>query len=118
MFYDQSKTTIHVTVSVENDIEVDHNGECQLVTLLFNDFDETTHETRVRLEDVIENLIDYYRESSDKGSGAGQLYSIASEFERWALELRDTAEILDDKGFRQLDLFDDTDTDSVELHED
>jgi len=109
VFYDQSKTTINLNLSIENDIEVDHDGVCQLVTLLFNDFDDNPYETRVRFEDVIDNLIDFYREGSNSEGGASQLYSIANEFDRYATELRDIAETLADYGFRQLDLFDNDD---------
>lgn len=109
MFYDQSKTTIHVNLTIENDLEVDHDGVCQLVTLLFNDFEDVPYETKVRLEDIIENLVDYYREGNNTEGGASQLYLIASEFDRYATELRDIAEVLTDYGFRQLDLFDDND---------
>ena len=107
MFYDQSKTTINMNLSIENDIEVDSDGVCQLVTLMFNDFDDAPYEARVRFEDVIENLIDFYRDTSPNQTGYGQLYSIANEFARYVDELRDVAGQMEEYGFRQLDLFDD-----------
>lgn len=114
MFYDQSKTTVNINLSIENDIEVDADGNCQLVTLLFNDFEDAPYETRVRFEDVIDNLVDFYRDLSTPNGGINQLLAIANEFERHAHDLKDIADQMQgygpsfyDEDYRQLDLFDD-----------
>jgi len=112
MFFDTAKATLPVHISVENDIEVDINGNCQLLTLLFVGDDDEPIETRLPLDGVISNLTDYYREVRANEHGYMQLYAIANEFEKAVDELRDIASQLEDHSLyddRQLDIFEDND---------
>ena len=112
MFFDTANANLSLPISIENDLEADANGTCQLVTLIFaGDNDEPT-EIRVPLEGIVGNLIDYYREVRVTDHGHMQLYAIANEFEKAVDELRDVASQLEDHilyGDKQLDLFDDND---------
>jgi len=86
MPYTGNDIKISQNVYVENDIEVDEQGNLSLVSLIYQaDIDEPM-ESRTDFDTVIENLIDYYRE--DVVPGRNQIYSIASELERSADVLR------------------------------
>ena len=93
MFYDEGQTTLKLELAVENDLEVDANGNFYVVTLIFANDDDEPCEVRVTFDDIIENLIDFYRdtEMTTGNLGYGQLYAIANEFERAIDRLREVA---------------------------
>jgi hypothetical protein len=79
---------------LENDLEVDDNGDFHIITLVFADTgNEAVFEGRTSFEDVISNLLDFYRDDSTtlSGSGAGQLHAIASRMSRHVEDLRSLA---------------------------
>lgn len=105
MFLDDGKASLNLDISVENDLEVDAEGVLHIVTFIFlEDSDEPT-EIKLSFEDVIENLIDFYRDDPVEKAGYQQLYSIANEFSRHADRLRDVAGQMEDRNISG-DLFD------------
>jgi hypothetical protein len=105
MFLDEGKTTINLDISVENDLEVDADGNFHLVTLLFVEDHDDPNEIRINFEEVVENVIDFYRDDPSSNIGYGQMYSIANEFIRHATRLREVAGYMEDKTVMG-DLFD------------
>lgn len=114
MFLDEGKATINLDINVENDLEVDADGLFQIVTLLFVEDQDDPVEVRINFEEVIENVIDFYRDDPSSNIGYGQMYSIANEFIRHATRLREVAGYMEDKTLMG-DLFDDhlDDTDTL-----
>lgn len=109
MFLDEGKTTISLDISVENDLEVDADGNFHLVSLLFVEDHNEPAEVRINFEEVIDNVIDFYRDDPSSNIGYGQMYSIANEFIRHATRLREVAGYMEDKTVMG-DLFDDDDS--------
>lgn len=108
MFLDEGKATVSLDVNVENDLEVDANGVFHIVTLLFVEDRDDPVEVRLNFEEVIDNLIDFYKDDPSMSVGYGQMYSIANEFSRHADRLREIAGYMEDKTLMG-DLFDDDD---------
>ena len=110
MSYYEGKTEVSVELAIENDLEVDLNGNFYLVNLVFVGDAEEPTEIRVEFEDIVENMIDYYRDMPNNGLGYGQLYSIANEFERYIDRLREIAGYMEDSTiYSKLDELEDTD---------
>ena len=76
-----------VRAFVDNDIEIDDNGRCYIVSLIYTNDEDEPIEARVDLDGVIENLIEYYSDLH----GYQTLYTIAHELSRQAERLRDCA---------------------------
>jgi len=108
MFLDDGKTSLSLDISVENDLEVDAEGVLHTLTFIFVEESEDPVEIRLSFEEMIENLIDFYRDDPLEKAGYRQLYSIANEFSRHADRLRDVAGYMEDRNVSG-DLFDDDD---------
>lgn len=108
MFLDDGKTSLSLDISVENDLEVDAEGVLHTLTFIFVEESEDPVEIRLSFEEMIENLIDFYRDDPLEKAGYRQLYSIANEFSRHADRLRDVAGYMEDRNISG-DLFDDDD---------
>ena len=91
-------------VYVENDIEVDYNGTCALLTYLYFNEDEEPLEVRNDLEDVVEDLIEHHREIGVQSYNS--LYAIAHELSRNAEIIRTAAAQMEDSVAAAEDLFD------------
>lgn len=86
--------TLELPLLLENDLEVDHDGRFYVVSYIFPDESDDSVEIRIEFEQIIDNLIDFYRE--DKGpSHYNQLYLIAHELDRHAHNLRDIASLME-----------------------
>lgn len=95
---------IELPIYIENDFEVDEDGVCSILTIIFAGEDDDAQEFRVNLEHLVDDIIDWNR---DEGySGYQQLYSIAHEFTRHAARLREIAVQLEDSDLHVGDLFD------------
>ena len=105
MVLDDGKTSLSLGISVENDLEVDAEGVLHIVTFIFVEDNDDATEIRLGFEEVIENLIDFYRDDPLEKAGYQQLYSIANEFTRQADRLRDVAGQMEDRNISG-DLFD------------
>jgi len=89
---------------LENDLEVNEEGVCTLVTLLFMGDEDDPVEVRVPFEAITELVIDTHREF---GVNMYQsLYSIAHELSRSAEEMRTAAVQMEDSLSAEEDLFD------------
>lgn len=108
MFLDDGKTSLSLDISVENDLEVDAEGVLHTLTFIFVEENDDPVEIRLSFEEMIENLIDFYRDDPLEKAGYRQLYSIANEFSRHADRLRDVAGYMEDRNISG-DLFDDDD---------
>jgi hypothetical protein len=106
MFLDDGKTSLSLDISVENDLEVDAEGVLHTLTFIFVEESDDPVEIRLSFEEMIENLIDFYRDDPLEKAGYRQLYSIANEFSRHADRLRDVAGYMEDRNISG-DLFDD-----------
>lgn len=114
MSYYEGKTEVSVELAIENDLEVDINGNFYLVNLVYVGEAEEPTEVRVEFEDIVENMIDYYRDMPNNGLGYGQLYSIANEFERYIDRLREIAGYMEDSTiYGKLDELEDADEDDL-----
>ena len=90
-----------VNAFVDNDFEMDDDGKCYIVNLIYVD-EEDPVEARVDLDGVVENLIEHNNDLQ----GYQDLFSIAHEFARQAERLRDVASRFEDSEGAVLDLFD------------
>jgi meiotically up-regulated gene 157 (Mug157) protein len=98
--------TLELPLLVENDLEVDNDGRFFVVSYIFPDESDDSVEIRVEFEQIIDNLIDFYREEQGQAGDYGQLYLIAHELDRHAHTLRDIAGLMEGK-LQNEDLFDD-----------
>ncbi len=96
MNLDDGKTTLSLDISVENDLEVDVQGVLNMLTFVFVEDNDDPAEVRLNFEDMIDNLIDFYRDEPMEKAGYQQLYTIANEFARHADRLRDVASYMED----------------------
>ena len=97
-------TTIPLQLYVENDIEMDDDGACNLQTLMFLGEDDDPIETSIPLEAVVETVIDTHREFGVNMYRS--LYSIAHEMARSAEKMRNAAGQMEDSLSAAEDLFD------------
>jgi hypothetical protein len=88
-------TTVEVPIkiTVESDIETDVSGRLNVVTYVFIENEEDGTESHTPFEDIIDNLIEFYRD----GYGATQLYAIAHELTRYGEMLRTAADGIEGK---------------------
>lgn len=91
-----------VKAFVDNDIEIDDNGRCYIVNLVYLNEEDDPSEARVDLEGVIENLIEYHNDLQ----GYQSLYAVAHELARHAERLRDVAGRVEDSEDVARSLFD------------
>jgi hypothetical protein len=106
MLLDDGKTKLSLDISVENDLEVDAEGVLHTLTFIFVEDNDDPVEVRLSFEEMIENLIDFYRDDPLEKAGYRQMYSIANEFVRHADRLRDVAGYMEDRNISG-DLFSD-----------
>ena len=104
MNLDDGKTSLSLDISVENDLEIDADGVLHIITFIFVDDSDEPTEIRLSFEEVIDNLIDFYRDDPVDQAGYQQHYSIANEFTRHADRLRDVAGQMEDRNISE-DLF-------------
>ncbi len=84
---------VPISLSIENDFEVDENGILQILTLLShnNDLDDDEFiEYRQGFDDLVDGVIEFYQTDSSN-FGAGQLHMMANEFARYVDRLREVA---------------------------
>ena len=96
--------TLELPLLVENDLEVDNDGRFFVVSYIFPDESDESIEIHIEFDQIIDNLIDFYREEQGP-AGYGQLYLIAHELDRHAHTLRDIAGLMEGK-YTNEELFD------------
>jgi|14BtaG_2_1085337.scaffolds.fasta_scaffold22193_2 hypothetical protein len=89
---------------LENDLEVNDEGVCTLVTLMFLGDEDDPIEVRIPFEAVTDLVIDTHREFGVEMYQS--LYSIAHELARSAEEMRTVAGQMEDSLSAAEDLFD------------
>jgi hypothetical protein len=94
MFQDEGVIGLSVSLTVENDLEVDNDGNFYLVTLFYQDENSEPCESRMLFEDVVDNLMEFYRDEN-LAYGIGQIYQIANGLERAVNRLRTTADMME-----------------------
>ena len=82
-----------VKTFVDNDFEIDDNGRCYIVNIIFTTDEDEPQEARVDLDGVVENLIECHNDLQ----GYQDLFSIAHEFSRQAERLREVAGRFEDR---------------------
>lgn len=82
---------LEVPIQIESAFEVDDVGVLHLVSFVFTDSEDTGAEIRTRVEDIVDELIDFYETEGH----SHQLYAMANEFARFADRLRATADHLE-----------------------
>ncbi len=92
---------IIVKATVDNDIEVDDDGKCFIVSLVYLDEPDEPQEIRVSFDSVVDSLQEFYKNLD----GYQKLYSIAHELSRQAERLRDTASCFEDSMDVVCDMF-------------
>lgn len=105
--YNQS-VQIEIDLDVEHELEVDADGILSVVAFLYTDEDEEAYEARTPVEEIVDNLIEYYSEDLTR-EGYSQMYRVGNEMRRLADRLVSAAESQEDLvyGGGQLNLFDD-----------
>ena len=98
-------TTLQVPIFLQNDFEVDDDGISYVISSVFIGDEEEATEVRIRLDDVIESLCDFYGDTE----GYRHLYLVAHELSRAAEVLREKAVTIEDSISAVHDLFDLTD---------
>lgn len=99
----QADVELTVSVFVDNDIEVDDHGICRIVSLIFvGDEQEDCVEARVELSAVIDEIIEFYKDTDSYN----QMYLVAHELARAAERLRSVAGTIEDSNTAVSDLFD------------
>jgi hypothetical protein len=76
-----------VKAFIDNDIEIDEDGRCFIVTFVYTSEEDEPVEARIDFDGVIESLVEYYSDLQ----GYQKLYVIAHELSRHADRLRDCA---------------------------
>lgn len=99
------EVSVPVPMYLEHDIEVDENGACSLISLLFVGDDEDPVEIRSGLEAVVEDVIEMHQDIGVEMYKS--LYSIAHEFSRMSEMMRNAAGLMEDSVAAVEDLFED-----------
>lgn len=94
MNYEPGTISIDLDIEIENDLEVDAEGNLFLLTILYPKSgtwpDKDPSECKCLFEDVITNLLEFYKDN-DPHSNVGQLHSVAHELDRASERLREVA---------------------------
>lgn len=102
--------TVQVQIRVDTDLETDDSGTLYVVSYVSTADDEEGNATKVPLEDVVDNIIEFYEASS----GSNPLYVMAHEMTRMAEKLRTTADNLEGHLFFEDDFPPEDDVDLLE----
>ena len=87
---------------VDNDFEIDENGHCSIVTMIYLGDEDDATEVHAELEAVVDGLLEYL----DTIGSYQKLYALAHEFSRQAERLRVVAGRIEDSDSAIRDLFD------------
>ena len=93
---------LQLPVYIDVDLDIDADGICSIVTLLFENDDDDPRETSIELESVVEAVTEYYAHKA----GYQKLYCLAHEFSRMAEIMRENACLIEDSNTVVQALFD------------
>ena len=96
---------LSIPVYVENDLEIDQDGNFNVQTFIFSEEreDEDPKEIKTKFSTLIKNVIDHFQEDATV-DGTNTLYCIAHELSRQAEVLRSKGDYMD-RGVYADDLF-------------
>jgi len=83
---------LHVPLYVDADFDIDDDGVCSIVCLIYATDDEEPEEVFVDFEGVVESFLDFHSQSIDYQT----IYSLAHEFNRMSERLREKACLIED----------------------
>jgi len=92
---------LQVPIFLDNDFEVDDDGISYVISSVFIGDEEEPTEVHVRLDDVVESIIDFYGDIE----GYRHLYVVSHELSRAAEILREKAGLIEDSISAVNDLF-------------
>jgi hypothetical protein len=101
-FVDDVRTgalTLEVPIYVDSDLLLGSSGELKLVSFVSSESEDALTEIEVPFDDLIDNLIDYYRFEN----GAKSLYKIAKELHLYASLIEGAAAHMNDDADVELD---------------
>ena len=84
---------LNIKTFIDADFEIDDNGNCYVVSLIYTTDEDDPVESKVELEAVVDSLIEHL----DDVGGYQDLFSIAHEFSRQAERLREVAGRFEDR---------------------
>lgn len=96
--------SLEIPVYVENDLDVDDEGNFIIQTFIFPDGEENPTSIKIKFSTLVNNVIEYYQEDASV-DGTNTLYCIAHELTRQAEILRTKGDYMD-RGVYSKDLFD------------
>jgi sulfur transfer protein SufE len=82
---------LHVPLYVDADFDIDDDGICSIVCLIYANDDEP-EEVFVDFEGVVESFLDFHSQNIDYQT----IYSLAHEFNRMSERLREKACLIED----------------------
>lgn len=93
---------LKVPLHVDADFDIDADGNCSIVAIIFDDNEDDPTEVFVDFEGVVESLIEFHADAD----GYQKLYCLAHEFSRMAARLREKATLIEDSSSVINSLFD------------
>lgn len=95
---------VHLSVPmfVDADFDIDDDGICSIVCMIYTNSDEEPEEVFVDFEGVVESFLDFHSQTINYQT----IYSLAHEFNRMSERLREKACLLEDSLPSVRDLFD------------
>lgn len=95
---------VHLSVPmfVDADFDIDDDGICSIVCMIYTNSDEEPEEVFVDFEGVVESFLDFHSQTINYQT----IYSLAHEFNRMSERLREKACLLEDSLSAVRDLFD------------
>lgn len=92
---------LSVPMFVDADFNINRDGVCSIVCLIYSGDEDEPYEVHVDLEGVVESCIEFYAEDADYQ----RLYSLAHEFSRMAEMMREKACLIEDSTSVVRDLY-------------
>jgi hypothetical protein len=83
---------LNVPVYVDADFDIDEDGICSIVCLIYSNSDDEPDEVFVDFGGVVESFLDFHSQNIDYQT----IYSLAHEFNRMSERLREKACLIED----------------------
>lgn len=93
---------LNVSLFVDADFDIDDDGICSVVCLIYSNNDEEPEEVFVDFESVVESYLDFHAGQTNYQA----LYNLAHEFNRMSARLREKACLIEDSQSAVNQLFD------------
>jgi hypothetical protein len=83
---------LNVPMFVDADFDIDDDGVCSIVCMIYTNGDEEPEEVFVDFEGVVESFLDFHSQTINYQT----IYSLAHEFNRMSERLREKACLIED----------------------